>query len=70
MPITLLSPAVGVSREMGFYLARMGEVRGQLCEAVSELSIEEIGRCAVSGAHSIGALVLTSAKQNGTGCTA
>jgi len=58
MPIALLSPAEGVSREIGFYLAGMDEVRGQLREAVSELSIEEIGRRAVSGAHSIGALVL------------
>ena len=53
-----LVPVEGMSVGVGFYLAAMEEVRAQLREAVGALSVEEIGRCAVSGAHSIGALVL------------
>lgn len=39
-------------------LAGMEEVRGQLREAVAELSDEEIRRRTIAGTHSIGALVL------------
>ena len=53
-----LDPAAGVSREIGFYLAGMDEVREQLREAVSGVSQMDIGRLAVPEAHSIGALVL------------
>lgn len=53
-----LAPAPGVAPGMGFLLAGMDEVRGQLREAVEEMSDEEIARRAVRGAHSIGALVL------------
>jgi uncharacterized damage-inducible protein DinB len=54
----ILNPAPGVSREIGFYLAGMEEVREQLREAVEGLSDDYIGRLALSDAHSIGALVL------------
>jgi uncharacterized damage-inducible protein DinB len=54
----VLSPAAGVSREIGFYLAGMDEVREQLREAVAEISLQDVGRLAVAEAHSIGALVL------------
>jgi uncharacterized damage-inducible protein DinB len=53
-----LVPATGVSPGIGFLLAGMEEVRGQLREAVQEMSDEEIARRGVAGAHSIGALVL------------
>ena len=53
-----LRPAPGVTPAIGFYLAGMGEVREQLREAVGGMSDEEIGRHAVPGAHSVGALVL------------
>ena len=53
-----LSPAVGVDPGIGFYLSGMDEVREQLREAVAGMSDEQIARRAVSGAHSIGALVL------------
>lgn len=53
-----LHPAAGVSREIGFYLAGMDEVREQLREAVSGISQPDIGRLAVPETHSIGALVL------------
>jgi uncharacterized damage-inducible protein DinB len=58
MPANLLSPAVGVTREIGFYLAGMDEVREQLREALAGMSTENVGRIAVPGAHSIGALTL------------
>jgi|SRR5918911_1387917 uncharacterized damage-inducible protein DinB len=51
-PIRALSPGLGLS------LAAMEEVRGQLREAVENLSDEQVSRRAVPGAHSIGALVL------------
>ena len=54
----VLNPAAGVSREIGFYLAGMDEVREQLREAVAEISMQDVGRLAVAEAHSIGALVL------------
>ncbi|MDQ2855446.1 MAG: DinB family protein [Acidobacteriota bacterium] len=53
-----LAPAEGVSREIGFYLAGMDEVREQLREAVMGISDHDIGRLAVPDAHSIGTLVL------------
>lgn len=58
MPRRVLSPAAGVPREIGLCLSGMDEVREQLCAAVGVMSTADIGRCAVSGAHSIGALVL------------
>src|SRR2546429_4118823 len=58
MPANLLSPAAGVTREIGFYLAGMDEVREQLREAVAGMSTENVGSIAVPGAHSIGALTL------------
>jgi uncharacterized damage-inducible protein DinB len=54
----VLKPAAGVSREIGFYLAGMEEVRAQLQDAVSELSTTDTGRMVVPETHSIGALVL------------
>ena len=54
----VLQPAAGVSREIGLYLSGMEEVREQLHEAVAGLSLEEVGRRGIPGAHSIGALVL------------
>lgn len=54
----ILKPHPGLSREIGFYLSGMEEVRGQVIKAVSHLSKEQIGRPAFLGAHPIGALVL------------
>jgi len=53
-----LDAVAGFESGIGFYLAGMEEVRGQLREAVTGMSDEHIGRPAISGAHSIGALVL------------
>src|ERR1700687_5659119 len=54
----VLGPAAGVPREIGLCLSGMEEVREQLRAAVSGMSTADIGRCAISGAHSVGALVL------------
>ena len=54
----IIEPAKGVAVEVGYSLSAMEEVREQLREAVCEMSVEEIARRAVAGAHSIGALVL------------
>ena len=53
-----LEAADGVTVGIGFYLSAMEEVREQLRETVGGLSVEEIGRRAIAGAHPIGALVL------------
>jgi uncharacterized damage-inducible protein DinB len=58
MPSHVLIPAAGVSPAIGFYLAGMEEVREQLRKTISGMTTEQIGRRAVPGAHSIGALVL------------
>ena len=58
MPTHVLNPAPGVSRGIGFYLAGLEEVREQLRKTISGMTTEQIGRRAVPGAHSIGALVL------------
>lgn len=54
----VLSPSDSVSREIGFYLAGMDEVREQVRAAITGISDEHLGRRAVPGAHSIGALVM------------
>lgn len=54
----IIRPIEGFSREVGFYLAGMEEVREQLRETVAEISTEDIGRRAFPEAHSIGGLVL------------
>lgn len=48
----------GFSNDIGFYFSGMEEVRAQLDGAVAGMSAEQIGRLAVSGAHSIAALIL------------
>lgn len=48
----------GFSKDLGFYLSGMEEVREQLREAVAGMPAEQIGRPIVPGAHSIAALVL------------
>jgi len=53
-----LPPAEGLSREIGFLLAGMDEVRGQLRRAIESMSDVEISHPAFPGAHSIGALAL------------
>ncbi|HLA12302.1 MAG TPA: DinB family protein [Pyrinomonadaceae bacterium] len=58
MPLRMLTPYPGLSREIGLYLSGMEEVREQVRAAVAGLSNEEIGRPAFLGAHPIGALVL------------
>src|SRR5713226_6580877 len=54
----VLSPADGFPLPIGFYLSGMDEVREQVRDAVSEMSNQDIGKRAVPGAHSVGALVL------------
>ena len=46
----ILNPAPGVSREIGFYLAGMEEVREQLHEAVEGMSDDYLGRPALPAA--------------------
>jgi uncharacterized damage-inducible protein DinB len=58
MPRYTLNSATGVSTGIGFYLSGMEEVREQLREAVADMSDEQIGRPAIPGAHSPGALML------------
>lgn len=58
MPPKVLHPAPGVTPGIGFYFAGMEEVRGQLEQAVAAIPDEQLGRPAMAGAHSIGALVL------------
>jgi uncharacterized damage-inducible protein DinB len=48
----------GFPTEIGFYVGGMEEVRGQLRAAVEGMSDDRLGRSAIPGAHSIGALVL------------
>lgn len=54
----VLGPHPGLSTGIGYYLAGMEEVRGQLVAAVKNIPDEFIGRPAFLGAHSIGGLVL------------
>jgi uncharacterized damage-inducible protein DinB len=52
-------PAVeGLTPELARSLAAMEEVRAQLHKAVDEMSVEDLARRAIPGAHSIGTLVL------------
>jgi uncharacterized damage-inducible protein DinB len=53
-----LLPPDDVSRDIGFYLAGMEEVREQVREAVTDLAGEKFNRPAFLGAHSVGALVM------------
>lgn len=54
----VLGPHPGLSTGIGYYLAGMEEVRGQVVAAVKNIPDEFIGRPAFLGAHSIGGLVL------------
>jgi uncharacterized damage-inducible protein DinB len=56
--IRTLKAENGLSSGLGLYLAGMNEVSRQVNDAIVNLSPAEIGRPAVAGAHSIGALVL------------
>jgi uncharacterized damage-inducible protein DinB len=58
MPRRMLDSIPGLSKEIGFYLSGMEEVREQLREAVAGMSVDQIGRPVVADAHSIAALVL------------
>ena len=58
MPRHILTPAPGVSPEIGFYLSGMEEVREQVRDAVVSLSGPKLNRPAFIGSHSIGGLVL------------
>ena len=53
-----LEPVAGFSKQIGFFLAGMEEVRAQLREAVSDLSNEEVSAKLMPGAHSISQLIL------------
>lgn len=54
----ILEPMAGVSKEIGFYLSGMEEIRAQLRKAVSDLTDEELARRITPKAHQIGALIL------------
>ncbi|MDQ3750832.1 MAG: DinB family protein [Acidobacteriota bacterium] len=54
----VLEPMAGVSKEIGFYLSGMEEIRAQLRKAVSDLTNEELARRITPNAHQIGALIL------------
>lgn len=53
-----LSPIAGVSTGIGFKLAALEEVRGQLRDAVKDLSDADVARRATTDTHTIGALTL------------
>lgn len=57
-----LESASGLSEQIGFYVSGMAEVRGQLREAVKDLSNEEISAKFTPNAHSIGQLILHNAE--------
>lgn len=57
-----MEPITDFSRQIGFYLSGMGEVRAQLREAVGDLSNEEIATRLLPGTHSIGQLILHTAE--------
>jgi uncharacterized damage-inducible protein DinB len=54
----ILESMTGVSREIGFYLSGMEEIRAQLRKAVSDLTSKELARRITPNAHQIGALIL------------
>ena len=54
----ILDSVPGFSKDVGFYLSGMEEVRAQLVETVTGMSPDQIGRRVVPDAHSIAALVL------------
>jgi uncharacterized damage-inducible protein DinB len=58
MSSRVLGSIPGFSKDIGFYLSGMEEVRAQLGEAVAVMSPDQIGRAIVPAAHSIAALVL------------
>ncbi len=54
----VLTATPDLSPGVGFYFAGMEEVRQQVHESVTTMAAEDVGRPAIAGAHSIGALVL------------
>lgn len=53
-----LTPTEGLTSAIGLLFAGMEEVRGQLDKALQGMTTEDIGKRAVPGAHSIGAIML------------
>lgn len=54
----VLEPVEGVSPGIGFYLAGMEEVRAQLRQIVSDISVEELSARILPGAHQVGGMLL------------
>ena len=57
-----LKPVEGVAEQIGFYLAGLEEVRGQLREVVEDLTEEEVSAKLSPTNHSIGQLILHCAE--------
>lgn len=57
-----ITPADGFAPQIGCYVSQMNEVREQLCDAVRDLSNEEISKKFAPGTHSIGQLTLHNAE--------
>ena len=54
----ILEPVSGFSREIGFYLSGWEKIRAELREVVSDLTVEELSKRVLPGAHQIGNLIL------------
>ncbi len=58
----IFEPMAGFTREIGFYLSGMAEVREQLSDTVKDLSDAEISAKVLPDVHSIGQLILHNAE--------
>ena len=55
---SILEPVAGVTREIGFYLAGLGEVRAQTISIVRDMTTDELARRFTPAFHQIGGLAL------------
>lgn len=58
IPRDVLEPVAGLSREIGFLIAGLQEVRAQTIAVVADMKPDELSRRILPGFHQIGGLVL------------
>jgi uncharacterized damage-inducible protein DinB len=58
LPVDVIAPAKGLSREIGLMVAALEEVRTQTVALIADMSGDELAQRFVPGVHQIGSLVL------------
>src|SRR5688500_7452387 len=58
LPVDIIRPVAGLSREIGLMVAALEEVRAQTIAVIADVSANELAQRFVPGVHQIGGLLL------------